>query len=147
MNFAPIGITTYSRIDHITKTVESLKNNALASESNLYIFLDGPKKGDEEKVEIVRQYAYTINGFKAVNVVERLENHGSDNGPLGLVELLEKYGKCIYMEDDNVVAPLFLQYMNDGLEFYKNDRRVFSISAFNIPSEIPVDYEYDCYLK
>ena len=49
-NLAPIGISTYSRIHHLQKTVEALKNNLLASQSELFIFSDAPKAGDEEIV-------------------------------------------------------------------------------------------------
>ena len=39
----------------------------------------------------------------------------------------------IVVEDDLVVSPFFLRYMNDGLEKYEHDERVASISAFLNP--------------
>ena len=56
MGLAPIGIPTYNRIEHLTKTVNSLKKNDLAKDSELYIFSDAPKVGDEEEIYVVREY-------------------------------------------------------------------------------------------
>ena len=39
----------------------------------------------------------------------------------------------IVVEDDLVLSPFFLRYMNDGLERYEHDERVASISAFLNP--------------
>ena len=64
MQLAPVGIATYSRLSHIKKTVESLQQNTLATQSELYIFSDAPKKCDEEIVLKIRKYIHTIKGFK-----------------------------------------------------------------------------------
>ena len=132
MNLAPIGIVTYSRIDHLKQTIESLKNNELAKESELYIFLDAPRVGDEEKVSIVRDYIYTVVGFKKVHIIERETNDLVQNAVLGMKQLFDEHGKCIFMEDDIVTAPGFLNFINQGLEYYKDDENFFSIGGFSI---------------
>lgn len=146
-HLAPIAITTYSRIDHLKKTVESLQKNTLAKASELYILLDGPRRGDEELVDIVRQYIYTMDGFKGVHINERETNDRVKNYRDGVSYLLEKYGKIIFMEDDNVTSPYFLQYMNDGLDFYKDNKKIMAIIGYNIPAKFPKDYRYDYYLS
>ena len=35
--------------------------------------------------------------------------------------------------------------MNDGLEFYKDEKSVFSICAFKLPFEMPADYKKDTF--
>lgn len=150
MSLAPIGIVTYSRIEHLTQTVNSLKANGLSKQSELYIFLDAPRVGDEEKVSIVRDYIYTIDGFNKVHVIEREKNDLYANYQLGVDQLLKEHGRCIFMEDDNVVSSDFLQYMNDGLEFYKDDKRIMAINGFNVPVSVdkyPENYTYDYYLS
>lgn len=150
MNLAPIGIVTYSRIDHLKQTVNSLKVNNLAIQSELYIFLDAPRVGDEKQVSTVRDYIYTIDGFKQVHIVERKKNDLYANYKLGMKQLLDKYGKCIFMEDDNVVSSDFLQYMNDGLKFYKDDKNIMAINGFNVPvssDSYPKEYKHDYYLS
>ncbi len=147
MSLAPIGIVTYSRIEHLKKTVNSIKNNTLAKNSELYIFLDAPRKGDEQKVSVVRNYIHTIDGFKKVHIIEREKNDLVQNAILGMQQLFDEHGKCIFMEDDNIVSTGFLQYMNDGLEFYEDNKKIIAISGYNVPAEFPDDYIHDYYLS
>jgi len=50
---------------HTQQTIEALQKNELASDSELFIFSDGPKSNDEkEKVETVRNYLKKIDGFR-----------------------------------------------------------------------------------
>ncbi len=45
--------------------------------------------------------------------------------------VFEKYDELIFLEDDNIVSEDFLTYMKEGLGFYKNNPRVFTISGFS----------------
>ena len=145
MDCAPIVIITYSRIEHLKKTIASLKNNDLAIKSELYIFIDGPKPGDEEKVSIVNEYSTKIRGFKKVHVVAREVNDRVENYFNGAEFVLQTYGKMIFLEDDNIVSPMFLRFMNAALVSYENNYDIISISGYNVPAYFPVSYKYDCY--
>ncbi len=127
---APISITTYSRLNHLMRTVEALKNNALADRSILYIFSDAPKKGDELVVEKVREYLDTIDGFREVRIVKQKTNGYEKNIRDAYSIPLNEFGKFIRMEDDIVTSPHFLKFMNDALEFYENDKAIFAISGY-----------------
>lgn len=135
MNPAPIAIFAYSRPEHFRKTIEALKKNALAKESELFIFSDGPK--DEEsakKVEEVRNLAKTISGFKNLHIIERPENFGLAKSIIaGVGEIVNKYGKVIVLEDDLVVSAHFLKYMNDALLAYENNDKIISIHGYVYP--------------
>jgi len=144
---APIGLSVYSRVEHLKKNVAALKNNFLAPESELYIFSDAPKPGDEKKVYKVREFLKTINGFKNVTIFERKTNSRVKNNRDGIKFLLEKYGKIIFLEEDIVTSPKFLTFMNDALDFYKDDNRIFSISGYSPPIKIPKNYTKDIYLS
>ena len=75
IKFAPIALFTYNRADHTKSAVESLLRNVEASQSDLFVFSDGPK--NETKIEGVKQnreYIHTITGFKSVTIVERESN-------------------------------------------------------------------------
>jgi len=140
---APIGIGTYSRLSHLKKTIESLKRNTLAKESELYIFSDAPQKGDEAIVRNLRKYIHTVSGFRNVYIVERKVNGRVENNRGGQKQLLKEYGKCIFMEDDIVTAPGYLQFMNDGLNYYKDNKSVFSIVGYAPPFDIKDSYDKD----
>lgn len=132
-DLAPIGVSTYSRVNHLKQTIEALQKNTLAKESEIYIFSDAPQKGDEEIVAKVREYIHTIDEFKKVYIIERDTNSRIINNRSGIRELLDKYGRMIYLEEDIVTAPGFLQFMNDALRYYENDQRILNISGYTPP--------------
>ena len=137
--YAPIGLSAYSRLEHIDATVKALKRNTLAANSDLYVFSDAPTPGDEKKVAEVRRYLKGIDGFRTVNIVERQENSRVKNNREGHRELLAKFGRMIWLEEDIVTAPGFLEFMNQALDFYESDPKVFSITGYCPPIDIPSD--------
>ena len=64
-NLAPIVIFTYTRLETLKKTIESLKKNKMAKFSEIYIFSDCHKnKIDQPLVNSVRKYLKSIKGYK-----------------------------------------------------------------------------------
>lgn len=135
--YAPIALFTYNRADHTRKAVESLLQNAEAKDSDLFIFSDGPKnKKTVRGVADNREYIHTVTGFKTVTIVEREKNWGLANSLIaGITDVINKYGRVIVVEDDLILSPYFLKFMNDGLEKYKDDDRVGTITGFVPPIE------------
>ncbi|NQV18411.1 MAG: glycosyltransferase [Armatimonadetes bacterium] len=148
MNLAPIILFVYNRPWHTCQTVETLRKNDLAGESDLYIYSDGSKNEQEKtKIEEVREYIRSIDGFKSIKIIERKENLGLANSVIsGVTEIVNMYGRVIVMEDDVVSSKYFLDFMNNVLEFYKNDMRIFSVTGINYLN-IPTTYNYDVYLS
>ena len=131
MTIAPIVLFVYNRPTHTRRVVESLIDNALASESTLIIYADAARTAEAEKeVGEVRRYLRTIEGFAAVEIVERTENWGLARNVIdGVTHVVERYGRVIVLEDDLVVAPHFLRFMNEALETYQDEERVGHIQA------------------
>ena len=148
MNLSPIVLFVYNRLCHARQTIEALQRNILATESELYIYSDAPKnKKDIDKVNEVRKYLRTIEGFKEVTIIERKENLGLANNIIdGVTQIINEFGKIIVIEDDLVTSPMFLKFMNEALEFYKNDRRIFAISGYTYPFKLPSNYNKDVFL-
>jgi hypothetical protein len=146
---APVILFVYNRPEHTRKTVEALLANDLSSESDLYVFSDGPKKShDAEKVEAVRSYIRSLTGFRSITITEHPQNKGLANSVIGGVSsVFNSNEKAIVLEDDLVTSKNFLRYMNDALNFYASDPRIFSISGYGHPLNIPADYPYDIYLS
>lgn len=132
---APIALFCYRRLDVLTKTVEALKNNELASKTDLIIFSDGSKdENDIKDVKEVRKYLKTIDGFKNITIIESNSNKGLATSIIsGVTSIVNKYGKVIVIEDDILTSQYFLNYMNDALEMYKNDKEVACISGYTYP--------------
>ena len=144
-NYAPIALSTYSRINHLKQAVEKLKENTLSPFSHLYIFSDAPKPGDEKKILEVRNYLKTITGFKTITIIERETNSRINNNRGGINFLLNKYGKVIYIEEDIICAPGFLSFVNIALEKFEHNPVINSISGYVEPFKIPDNYPYDAF--
>lgn len=131
MTLAPILLFVYNRPEHVRRGIESLLRNAEAAESHLIIYSDAPKAAaDAASVGQVRDYIRQISGFKSLEIIERTENWGLARNIIdGVTSTVNKYGRVIVLEDDLVVAPHFLQFMNDALEIYKDEPRVGHIQA------------------
>lgn len=131
MTLAPILLFVYNRPQHTARGVESLLRNALAADSRLIIYSDAPKTAaDADSVRQVREYVRGISGFKEIEIVERGENWGLARSIIdGVTRAVDRYGRVIVLEDDLVVAPYFLQFMNEALETYKDEPRVGHIQA------------------
>lgn len=138
---APIVLFVYNRMEHTRIVVEHLAKCELAEKSLLYIISDGPKNGDEEKVHAVREYCKSIRGFEQIVVEEKEENWGIERSEVeAITRLIGKHGKLIILEDDLKVNSGFLKYMNEGLDRYEKEKRVFYIGGYmygSLPSALP----------
>ena len=131
MSYAPILLFVYNRPEHTRRCIESLLRNPQVSESNLFIYADGAKDCmQQEAVNEVRNYIRTLQGFKQITLIERSENWGLARNIIdGVTSQVNRYGKVIVLEDDLVVAPYFLTFMNEALEIYKDEPKVGHIQA------------------
>jgi hypothetical protein len=145
----PIVLFVYNRPEHLKATIESLQQNPLAKASELFIFSDGAKNSqDEPKVKAVRAYLADIQGFKDISIDYRTKNWGLANSVIsGVSEILAKYPAAIVLEDDMVFAPNFLNFMNDALHFYQNNSKIFSISGYTFPIQIPANYPHKVFIN
>jgi hypothetical protein len=129
--YAPILLFVYNRPEHLKQLIASLQANAEAAQSMLFIYTDAARnKADEEQVNKVREVIRHIDGFASIEVVERATNWGLARNIIGgVTEQIRRYGRVIVLEDDLVVAPYFLRFMNDALEAYKDEPQVGHIQA------------------
>lgn len=148
MELAPIVLFAYKRLWHLQQTVDALKKNELAKDSNLVIYSDGAKnQSEKDNVQIVRHYLKTIRGFKSISIIERNQNLGLANSIItGVTEVLAKYRKIIVLEDDLISSTNFLAYINTALSFYEDNKNIFSVSGYNYPISIPEKYKDSVYV-
>jgi hypothetical protein len=132
-NLAAISLTVYTRLEHFCRCIESLAANDLAKYSTLYIFSDAPKEGDEESVRKVRAYAENIAGFKEVILKFQVSNDYLKNVRDAREIPMIHHDRMIRMEDDNVVSPFFLEFMNQALEFYKDNEMILGVTGYSPP--------------
>lgn len=151
-DYAPVILFTYNRPDHTKQVLDALAKNKLAIESDLYIFVDGPKGGIANKNnELTKEVVLGEQGkgrFKSVNVTVSPVNKGLAKSIIsGVTEVIEKYGRCIVLEDDHITSVDFLRYMNDCLKFYEHDEKIWSISGFTYSLRSLEKYDKQVYLS
>jgi len=135
MPLAPIILFVYNRPWHTLQTIEALQKNELADQSDLIIYADASNSNEaRSKVQEVRDYLKTIEGFKSVKIIERDKNWGlAANIIDGVTAVVNQYGKVIVVEDDLVTSPFFLRYMNDSLLAYEQNFDVGCIHGYIYP--------------
>jgi len=136
---APVALFCYDRLDCLKQTVAALRANELADRSDLFIFSDGPKPGEDAAAVCgVRAYLKTVTGFRSVHIGEAETNRGLAGSIIsGVTEIVNRFGKIIVVEDDIVTAPFFLRFMNEALDFYRNEEKVAGIHGWRPSNGLP----------
>lgn len=134
---APLIIFAYNRVDHLSETIKAVSKNYLAKETDVFVFSDGARNPQmEEPVMAVREYVRSVidqNLFRSLTLKCSVENKGLAKSIIeGVTEIIDKYGRVIVIEDDVITSVDFLPFMNDCLNFYKDDDNVWSIGAYNV---------------
>ena len=136
--YAPVAIPTLNRYEHFKRCLESLERCTGAEKTEVYIGLDYPpsdryvegwKKIDEFLSEKEKDHQ-----FKSLFVRRRDRNYGignsNSNASLLLNEIRQYSDRFILTEDDNDFSPNFLEYINWGLEYFKDDPTIFAVCGF-----------------
>jgi hypothetical protein len=143
---APIAFFAYNRPEHTSQALESLSRCDGARESELFIYCDGPKGSKDEKaVSQVREIVKSHNWCGTVQVIEKEVNLGLAHSIIhGVTEIVNRYGRIIVLEDDLVLSPQFLNFMNDALDKYEDIQKVMHVSGYMFPvrGKLPETFFY-----
>lgn len=147
---APAAVFVYRRADYTKKTLLALRKNFLAAQTDLYIFSDGAKgESDRQDVDDVRNFVRSFaarDDFRSVHVNLASQNRGLAFSVIsGAGELLRKFGRVIVLEDDLVTGRDFLTFMNDGLDYYAENGKIWSISGYTPPLKSLNRWKRDIY--
>ena len=144
---APLVIFTYRRIPD--KLFESLLKNKLINETEIFVYSDGNKnENDLNDVLRVRKFLKNFKDFKSISIIGAEFNKGLANSIIeGVTEIINKYGKIIVLEDDLIVASDFLEFMNESLNFFENNKNIWSISGYCPDLPCLTYYKKDIFLS
>ena len=131
---APIAFFAYNRPDHTLRTLEALAACRGAEKHAIHFFCDGPRSDatpeDLDRIDQVRQLIHRQQWAASKEVFEREQNVGlAVSITEGISNVLEKQDAVIVVEDDLVVSPGFLEFLNSALERYRLDDAVMHVSA------------------
>lgn len=146
----PIAIFAYNRPKSLENLICSLRKNPLYEETETFIFIDGNKKESNriewEKVVDVAEKERKRKENTTIIVSET--NKGLSKSIIGGVSfVLEKYNATIVLEDDLVCMPNFLNYMNQAIRFYKDNKDIISVCGYGLKIKKPTNYDGDVYLS
>lgn len=130
--YAPVVITTLNRFNHLKRCIESLQANTGAENTEIYLAVDYPPshKYEEGYNQVCKFLKEPIEGFKKIHIIYRSRNYGPIINLMDICEhVLKKNDRIIILEDDNELAPCFLDFCNKGLEIYKNDETIIGLNA------------------
>lgn len=125
--------------------VQSLMANRGWREREIYAYIDGARTAEEEaKVMEVATIARELTGAVIVSPV----NKGLAQSIIsGITEVINRYGSVIVLEDDLVLQPRFLEFMDEAMSVYHRDERIISVCGYGLKIKRPKGYEGDVYLS
>lgn len=150
MIYAPVVIPTLNRYEHLRQCLESLSRCTWADKTEVYVALDYPPADKWDKYapgwEKNRDWLRSVGdmGFKKLHLIERTENYGIWTSKLSNAAALEQevakeHKYYIFTEDDNVFSPCFLEYIDKGIEKFKDDESVMALCGYSYPFPIKHD--------
>jgi len=135
---APIAVFAYDRPRHLEIALAALARCPGFAPDRLHVFCDAAAR--EEDVpgctaarEVARRWVRRHGG----RLVERPRNYRFRNLTEAVGELCSAAGRVVVVEDDVVVAPDFLAYVDGALDRYADDPRVFLVGGYMFAAEHP----------
>ena len=136
---APIAFFAFRRPWTTLQALYALSRCPEAAQSELHVFSDGARSAaDRDAVAQVREVVRFHRWCGKIEVHESDRHLGLACSVIGGVgALCASHGRVIVVEDDLLVANGFLEYMNRGLELYRDQPEVMQISGHSFPSSAP----------
>ncbi|HJU84395.1 MAG TPA: glycosyltransferase family A protein [Holophagaceae bacterium] len=134
--FAPIAVFGFNRPQHLERTLQSLAANPEAADTPIHLFCDGPR-GPEDEALVAEVHALMdrfAEGRRAATVHKSPVNLGlAASITQGVARILEDHDRFIVVEDDLVLSPHFLKFMNEALEAYRDRPEVGCVTGYMYP--------------
>ncbi len=136
--YAPVVVFAFNRPAQLERTLTALAANTLAAATSVHVFVDGPRRREDvPKVVACVKAAEGRWPFATMKTTVRENNLGLANSIIrGVSTTLATHERIIVVEDDLVTSPYFLQYMNDGLETYADEKQVAEIHGWCFPHAV-----------
>ena len=128
-----VAILFFNRPEILAQTFEAVRR---ARPSHLLLYQDGSRGAkDDAAVEACRQVVCDANIDWQCDVRRNYQtvNAGCDPSEYYCQRwAFSLFEECVFVEDDDVIAPSFLPFCREMLERYRHDERVGMVCGFNI---------------
>lgn len=130
----PILLITFNRPGHVNRVLTEIRRQ---EPSELYIFQDGPREGNEDdkiKIQEVREVINTLVDWPCnLHILYQEKNFGCGPGPFAAITwFFDNVDRGIILEDDIVPHSIFFSFMEEMLNRYANDNRIGAIMGHNL---------------
>ena len=149
----PVVMISFNRADLVRLVMRNVYIANGVGDRDVFMFIDGPREGNANDLEENCKIYELMLSYQAkmprLNVIRREKNYGCRGNIVDAVnQIITKYGQAIIIEDDILISKTFLEYMDSALEFYKGDKRIWSINAYQSPYfKVPNGYRHDIYFN
>ncbi len=134
----PIVVVAFTRPDLLQQVLTAIGRQSLLP-PRIIAYIDGPRS-DQDKpaiqgcIALLEEFAAIV----PVEIIAREQNLGCDRNVVSaLTEVFTHYPALVYLEDDVVPTPCFYDRICRLLTAYRDQRQVFSVSAFaNFPEAL-----------
>ncbi len=133
---APVVVFAYRRPDHLHNTLTSLMRCDGFEQSPIIVYCDGARDANEtDSVTATREMARNMLGDRAEYHFNDVNMGLSRSVIAGVSNTVDRFGRAIVVEDDLELSPSFLTFMNQALDRYAHDERIFQVSGymFDVP--------------
>lgn len=135
---------TYCRSYHTEQVITALRKNSIMPQK-LLIFQDGLNKDEKtDEWNRVNRLINMIDWCDREIIVSEYNKGLADSIIYGINYAFREYDAVIVLEDDCVPTANFLNFMQQCFEKYQNNEKVYAVSGYAWPIELPEDC-YDVY--
>lgn len=128
---------TYNRSWHTEQVIDGLKNNTILPQK-LFVFQDGLRPGEDAcEWNNVNSLIHSIDWCEKEIIVSEYNKGLADSIISGINYVFKEYDAIIVLEDDCVPAADFLNFMYQCLEKYQDMTKIYCVSGYAWPIELP----------
>ncbi len=135
---APVALFAFNRPETTRSTLQALKNCDGLGDRSVYLFCDGPRTNRSDDELAVFQVRRVLHDWAAGQRAQCLFSDSNCGLRASIVrgvgEILREHGRVIVLEDDLIVAPGFLRFMQQSLDAFEHTPRVWQVSGYMTPN-------------
>ncbi len=125
----PVVVFGFNRAERLRQVLAALKPQRSA---RFIVVIDGPRDdADLAAVEACRRLARAIDWADTTTLLHE-SNRGCAGVPQDIDRIFDEHEAAIFVEDDCLPMPRFLDFMRQGLDRYRDEPRIFSQCGYQI---------------
>ena len=123
-----IVVVTFNREHALSRLLDALSKAHYPQSTNIPLVISVDGGGSEKVLNYAEEFSWP---FGEKMVITHSNNLGLKAHVMACGDLCSTYESIIMLEDDLVVSPEFYNYAQNGLRFYKNEKKVAGLSLYS----------------